>query len=105
MLRTLNAQLHFVREMQKVDTAGVEPLCSLRDETAQAQKENEIGLDDLKEAFGQEEIKGKHHKRIRRRPGIEVDTKGAEDWDVLGHAERKVGNFFVVESTRDVQSS
>lgn len=104
MLKTLNTQLQFVREIQKVDTECVEPLRSLRDETVEAQKENEIGLDDLKEAFSREEVKGKHYRRIRRRQDLKVDTKGAEDWNVLGHAERKVGKYFVVENTKDTGS-
>lgn len=99
MLKTLNSQLHFVREIQKVDTTGVEPLRSLRDETAT--EANEITMDDLKEAFAAEEIVGNKHKRIRRRRDIPVDTRGAEDWDVLAYAERKVGRYFVVDSTKD----
>ena len=104
MLETLNTQLNFVKKIQEVDTSGVVPLGSLRDETAEAQKENEIGLDDLEEAFGREETKGRHYKRIRRKQDLPVDTKGAEDWDVLGHAERKVGKFFVVENAKDTGS-
>src|SRR3954454_3409908 len=33
MLKTLHSQLHFVRDIQSVDTEGVEPLQSIRDET------------------------------------------------------------------------
>ncbi|KAI9665694.1 MAG: hypothetical protein M1821_003628 [Bathelium mastoideum] len=101
MLATLNTQLQFVREIQKVDTTGVKPLRSLRDETPQGQKESEVRLRDLKEAFDREEVRGKHHKRIRRRQQAPVDTQGAEDWNVLGYAERTVGKFFVVENTKE----
>ncbi|KAF2236652.1 hypothetical protein EV356DRAFT_64030 [Viridothelium virens] len=104
MLRTLDTQLHFVREIQKVDTEEIVPLRSLRDETAEARKECEIGLDDLKEVFDQEVTMGKHHLRIRRRQNFRVDTDGAEDWDVLAHAERKVGRFFIVENAKDTES-
>lgn len=104
MLDILSSQLHFVSEIQKINTDKVQPLGSLRDETQEGQKEREIGLDDLQKALSLEEIKGKHYKRIRRRQDLSVDTKGVEEWDVLGHAERKVGRFFVVESTKDTES-
>ena len=39
MLSTLSSQLHFVKDIQSVDTTGVEPLRSLRDETAEGEKE------------------------------------------------------------------
>ncbi|KAK3713689.1 hypothetical protein LTR37_008383 [Vermiconidia calcicola] len=94
MLSTLSSQLHFVKEIQKVDTAGIEPLRSLRDETAQGEKEAEL------DALAQEEVRGKHHKRIRRRRDRAV-AKQEEDWDVLGTAQRKVGRYFVVEGGKD----
>lgn len=97
MLRDLKSQLYFVKEIQKVDTTGIAPLCSIRDETAAAKKEIEISMDTLKEAFAREEVVGKHHKRIRRRKDLQLDARGAEDWDVLGQASKKVGKFFVVE--------
>lgn len=97
MLRDLKSQLYFVKEIQKVDTTGIAPLCSIRDETATAEKENEISMETLKEAFVREEVVGKHYKRIRRRKDLHLDARGVEDWDVLGQASKKVGKFFVVE--------
>lgn len=97
MLKTLSSQLHFVKEIQSVDTSGVEPLRSIRDETREAEKEVEITMDDLKEAFAKEERVGRSG-RLRRRKDLPVDTDGAEDWDVLGYASRRVGRYFVVES-------
>lgn len=97
MLKTLSSQLHFVKEIQSVDTSGVEPLRSIRDETREAEKEVEITMGDLKEAFAKEERVGRTG-RLRRRKDLPVDTDGAEDWDVLGHASRRVGRYFVVES-------
>lgn len=99
MLDTLAAQLHFVGQMQQVDTTGVKPLRAIRDETAAAEREQAITLDTLKEALAQEEIVGKHYKRIQRNPDM-VDATEVENWDVLGSAKRKVGNYFVVESER-----
>lgn len=97
MLKTLSSQLHFVNDIRKVDTTGVKPLQSLRDETEAGNKEEEIGLEDLKDAFAQEELKGKYYKRIRRKQDMPEDTEGSQVWDVLGSAEKKVGRYFVVE--------
>lgn len=97
MLRDLKSQLHFVKEIQKVDVTGVEPLQSIRDETELGEKQSEIGIEALKDAMAQEEVVGKYHKRIRRRPGPKEAEKGVEDWDVLGQAPKKVGRYFVVE--------
>jgi hypothetical protein len=99
MLDTLAAQLHFVGEIQRVDTTGVRPLRAIRDETEAAQKEQTIGLDTLKEALAKEKVIGKWHRRIQR-DTTPADAKDVENWDVLGSAERKVGKYFVVESER-----
>jgi Asp-tRNA(Asn)/Glu-tRNA(Gln) amidotransferase C subunit len=99
MLDTLAAQLHFVGKIQEVDTTGIEPLRSIRDETAEAEEEHTITVETLKDAFEDEKIIGTHHKRIQR-DTAPVDAKDAEDWDVLGSAERKAGKYFVVESER-----
>lgn len=98
MLSDLRAQLHFVNEIQKINTDDVKPLQSLRDETAAATKENEITLESMKDALAMEEIVGKHHRRIRQKKDVQVDPRGSEDWDVLGQAAKKVGKYFVVES-------
>ncbi|PVI03231.1 hypothetical protein DM02DRAFT_640805 [Periconia macrospinosa] len=100
MLDTLSAQLHFVGEIQQVDTKDVTPLRAIRDETKAAEKEQTITLETLKDAFAQEKVIGKHHKRIQRDTTIPIDASDVEDWDVLGSAERKVGKYFVVDSER-----
>jgi Asp-tRNA(Asn)/Glu-tRNA(Gln) amidotransferase C subunit len=104
MLKTLHSQLHFVKDIQKVDTEGVEPLQSIRDETEEGFKDITIGMEELKEAFEKEEIKGRN-RRPRRRRGDVVDTTGVEDWDVFGTASEKVelagGKFFVVRSGKE----
>jgi hypothetical protein len=99
MLDTLAAQLHFVGKIQELDTTGVEPLRAIRDESAAAEEEQTITVATLKDAFENEKIIGTHHKRIQR-DATPVDAKDAEDWDVLGSAERKAGKYFVVESER-----
>lgn len=106
MLETLHAQLHFVRDIQGVDTRGVEPLQSIRDETVEGREESSIGVEELREALEAEEIVGRN-RRLRRKPGrgVKVDTKGVEDWDVLGTAgevvENGLGRFFVVRSGKE----
>lgn len=87
-----------------MDTDGVEPLQSIRDETEDGIKEVTIGMSDLKEAFQSEEIKGRNRRPRRKRDGP-VDTKGVEDWDVLGTASKKVetplGNYFIVNTKKE----
>lgn len=100
MLKTLSSQLHFVKEIQRVNTEGVTPLLALRDETLAAEEANEISLNTMKETLEKEEVFGKHHKRIRRQETMPEESKEAEDWDVLGYAQRKAGKYFVVESEK-----
>jgi Asp-tRNA(Asn)/Glu-tRNA(Gln) amidotransferase C subunit len=104
MLKTLHSQLHFVKDIQKVDTEGVEPLQSIRDETKEGVKDITIGMEELKEAFEKEEIKGRNRRPRRRRVEV-VDTNGVADWDVLGTAGEKVelagGQYFVVRSGKE----
>lgn len=97
MLSTLASQLHFVRSIQSIDTTGIEPLRSLRDETRRAEEEGTWNMDRMKNALAAEDHVGKFHKRIRRRKSSNKTANEAEDWQVLKHAERKVGGFFVVE--------
>lgn len=101
MLSTLSSQLHFVKDIQAVDTTGVKPLKSLRDETAEGEKEAEFGLDAMKDVLAMEDVRGKHHKRIRRRRETSTESKEAVNWDILGHASKKVGRYFVVEGGKD----
>lgn len=100
MISTLSAQLHFVREIQKVDTTGVRPLQSLRDETQEGVQELEIGMKELEDAFAQEELRGKYHERIRRRQHTSTQSSQA-DWDVLGTAGKRSGKMFVVEGGKE----
>lgn len=102
LLNTLRSQLHFVRNIQSIDTSGVKPLVSIRDETAQGVQEQTIGLETLREALGKEDVIG-HNKRPRRRRTVDLGKKkeqvpGVEDWDVLKGASEKVGRYFVVRS-------
>jgi Asp-tRNA(Asn)/Glu-tRNA(Gln) amidotransferase C subunit len=103
MLSTLHAQLHFVRDIQRVNTEGVEPLYSIRDETAEGMREATITVDTLRSALAEEDVFGrcKRPRRRKRRADQEnqvLDGAGVEDWDVLGCASQKVGRYFVVRS-------
>ncbi|KAK3946208.1 hypothetical protein QBC46DRAFT_2283 [Diplogelasinospora grovesii] len=99
MINTLQSQLHFVRDVQSVDTTGVEPLRSIRDETEEGLEEATISLDTLREALSREAVFG-YRQRPKRRPH-ETDrqkSQEVEDWDVLGTASQKAGRYFVVRS-------
>lgn len=100
MLATLSSQLHFVQEIQKADTTGVKPLQSLRDETAAGERDAELGLEALKDALAAEEVRGKFHRRIRRRRDA-AGSGEAEEWNVLATAGKKTGRYFVVEGGKD----
>ena len=95
MLKTLSSQLHFVKEIQKADTTGVEPLQSLRYETTEGEQNAELGLEALKDALAAEDVRGKFRPRIRRRRD-RVEVK-KDEWNVLGTAGKKTGRYFVVE--------
>ncbi|KAH8599349.1 hypothetical protein B0O99DRAFT_483809, partial [Bisporella sp. PMI_857] len=105
MLDTLHTQLHFVRDIQGVNTEGIEPLQSIRDETEEGIEAATIGLEDLKEALEQEVFEGRMQRPRRKRGGGEVEKGGVEDWDVLGAAEDKVetpmGRYFVVRNGKE----
>jgi len=109
ILEDLHSQLHFVRDIQRVNTDGVEPLRSIRDETPEGMEEIEVTMKRLKEAFAKEEIKGRNRRPRRRRGGGPVDTKGVEDWDVFGNAsetmEMNGAKYFVVRSGKEPPSA
>ena len=105
MLADLRAQLHFVRRIQEVDTARVQPLKSLRDETRAADREQEVDLESMRDALEETEVSiGRWHRRIRRKGGKDMEAdkdkerKSKQSWDVLGQAPQRVGRFFVVKS-------
>ncbi|KAG9699335.1 hypothetical protein KCU95_g1769, partial [Aureobasidium melanogenum] len=101
MLSSLHSHLHFVAEIRKVDTTDITPLQSLRDETSAGKKEQEIGLEELEDAFKNEHVKGKYYKRIRRRQEEAEDGESARNWDVTGAARKKVGRYFVVDGGKE----
>ncbi|KAJ8067007.1 hypothetical protein OCU04_004386 [Sclerotinia nivalis] len=106
LLDTLHLQLHFLRDIQKVDTDGIEPLRSIRDETLEAEALETIGLEteEIKAALKKEEYEGRNKRPRRRTDGV-IDTKGVEDWNVTGTATETVefggGKYFVVRSGKE----
>ncbi|CEO60458.1 DUF726 domain protein [Penicillium brasilianum] len=99
MLRTLGSQIHFVQEMQRVDTTGVEPLRSIRDESPAAMKEVTIGLERLKDALAKERVSGRR-RRVQRVPGARNGRAEDAIWNgnALESASKKKGPYFVVET-------
>lgn len=99
MLQTLESQIRFVKEMQQVDTAGVEPLRAIRDETPDAVTETTIGLDQLRDALAMERVSGRS-KRIQRVHGEKNTRPDGDTWDnnALGSATKTKGKYFVVET-------
>lgn len=88
-----------MRRVQEVDTAGVEPLRAVRDETFAARDEATLGLKQLGEAL-KDEIAVGHYRRPRR-ARKDVDTRGVEDWDPLKTASETAGRYFVVKSGKE----
>lgn len=99
MLEMLESQIHFVREIQRVDTTGVVPLQSIRDESPDAIKENTIGLSHLQDAMSKEKVVGRRRK-IQRQPSQKNGQPDGTAWDgnALRHASKTMGRFFVTET-------
>ena len=98
MIQTLESQLHFVQAIQKVDTTGVEPLRSIRDETLEAEVENEITLKSMKEEFEKEETAG-FSRRIQRKKSV-PGSQDQETWDPLKLAPNVKGRYIVVDNKK-----
>jgi hypothetical protein len=99
MLLTLESQIHFVKEIQRINTMGVIPLRSIRDETKEAQKENTIQVRDLEASLEQEHYVGRS-RRIQRTKAKRAHRPDGEIWDgdALKSASKSMGRYFVVQS-------
>lgn len=103
MLKILESQIHFVREIQKVDTTGVEPLRAIRDETAEGAEEQTIKLADLQEFLDAEEVVGRNG-RIKRQPREDPEAKAGKDWDPFAMSQgKKMGKYFFVRKEKKAQ--
>ncbi|PGH36751.1 hypothetical protein GX50_00411 [[Emmonsia] crescens] len=100
MLKTLESQIHFVREVQRIDTTGVTPLRSIRDETEEAQEENKISMKTLEASLKQERYVGRSRRIQRTRPEKPAHPDGEVwDGDALKPASKTMGRYFVVQSS------
>lgn len=104
MLQSLHAQLHFVGDIQGVNTDGVEPLVRIAEETEAGRKEATIGLEDLREALDKEIVTGRNKRSRRVRDGVNMGE--GEDWDVFKTASETVdvpgsGRYFVVRGGKE----
>lgn len=101
MIADLQSQLKLVQAIQSVNTSRVEPLQSIRDETKEAEQEQEITVASMQEEFDKEEVVGRRG-RIRRRKDAPIPVKKSrEGWDPLAQAPKKMGRFFVVDTAKD----
>lgn len=97
MLSTLETQLHFVRDIQTVDTQGVEPLRAVRDETTQGLEREEAALERAAKAALNKEVRFGYQKRPRRVPLEHKITPTEAIVEEATRARRQHG-FFVVDS-------
>lgn len=99
MLSTLDSQIHFVRDVQSVDTTGVAPLRSIRDETEEGFKESTITTHDLQETLGREFYVGRQRK-IQRAKVERISQPDGDTWDgdALKYATKTMGKYYVVQS-------
>lgn len=103
MLNTLESQIHFVKEVQKIDTKGVEPLVAIRDETAEAIREQTISLETLRPYLDQEKKVGGNGTIRRQKPAEMIRDSGWNPFDMgNGKDTRKKGKFFFVKKTSTV---
>ncbi|OCT46169.1 hypothetical protein CLCR_01304 [Cladophialophora carrionii] len=118
MLRDLRDQVHFVKEIQKVDTTGVQPLVAIRDETSEHRREQTITRGKLAEYLALEVKKGKNGTIRRRRDTYQVTSfspdsqpwredpiawsKVEDPWATGEGAEtRRMGRYFFVKRRQD----
>lgn len=100
MIDVLQSQLLFVRDIQSVDTQGVEPLRSIRDETEAGLREATVGVDQLRDALSQELSFGRS-RRPRRQKAPEMASPEVDGWNPLQTASQTIGPYFVVRSGKD----
>ena len=100
MIKDLESQLHFVQAIQKIDTVGVEPLQSIRDETEEARQANIIGLADLQEYLDKETVSGKRG-RIRNKADCKPRKPASDGQDLLSQAPKRLGRYVVVDTAKD----
>lgn len=100
MLQTLRSQVHFVKQVQSVDTTGVEPLVCIRDETSEAIEEDTIKLEKMKPWLAREDVDRNGTVRLRRSQAFGNSGFDAFQLGVGSHEKsgRKEGRYFVVKT-------
>lgn len=102
MLNTLESQIHFVKEVQKIDTSGVEPLVAIRDETAEAIGEQTITLETLQPYLDKEKKIGGNGTIRRQKPTDMIRDSGWHPFEMGdGKDTRKKGKFFFVKKQKE----
>lgn len=97
MLHTLHTQLHFVRDIQSVDTTGTSPLRAIRDETSAGVLETTVTLEKV-QAILERETKFGHRRRPRRSRDGERERSEEEMLVEAATAPRREKGYYLVES-------
>ncbi|KAL8673102.1 MAG: hypothetical protein Q9168_002485 [Polycauliona sp. 1 TL-2023] len=101
MKKDLCSQLKFVKAIQQINIPdSIRPLQSIRDETEDGMKEQEITVESLADEFAKEEVVG-IRGRIRRREGLKAVEGKEEAWDPLALAPRTIGRYVAVNTAKD----
>ncbi|KAG8160494.1 hypothetical protein KVR01_010030 [Diaporthe batatas] len=103
MLTTLRSQLHFVCDIQSVDTSGCEPLRSIRDETSAGVAESTVTLETLREALSRETTVGYRRRPRRVRDAQERVQSEEERLVEAATVERRHRSYFVVASGKGAE--
>lgn len=102
MLRTLKSQIHFVKEIQKIDTSGVEPLVAIRDETVEAIREQTVTLETLQPYLDKEKQIGGNGTVRRQKPTEMIRHSGWDPFEMgKGKETRKRGKYFYVKKQKE----
>lgn len=106
MLKTLQSQIHFVKEVQKTDTTGVEPLIAIRDETHEAVQEQTVTLAKLQSWLDLEKKVGKNGTIRRQKSKEMIKDSGWDPFELgKGKESRKMGRYFFVKKNKDMEQS
>lgn len=102
MLKTLESQIHFVKEIQKIDTTGVEPLVAIRDETTESIREQTITLETLQPYLDKEKKVGGNGTIRRQKPTEMIRDSGWNPFEMgKGKDTRKKGKYFFVTKEKE----
>lgn len=102
MLRTLESQIHFVKEIQKINTTGVEPLVAIRDETTESIEEQTITLETLQPYLDKEQKVGANGTIRRQKPAEMIRDSGWNPFEMgKGKETRRKGKYFFVKKQKE----